>query len=128
LEEQLSPNLKIHFEPDHPDIFSDGLKQYRIQVFSRADSRKVELEVNELKLSGIAYSEIHLRPLEERNETGTKRVAITPKRGRTWDFITVFPDGTVVLNHIPRPQQLIFEIGSYKFELMASSPECPLRR
>jgi len=132
LEDKLCPNLNIVFERDsdefvqkYPAYRDRSVTQYRICVFSPGRIEDAELVVNKLSMAGITYNEIHLRPMGERNARGTRRVGLKPFKAHAWDFISTFSDGEVVLNHLPRSQQIMFPVGVYEFELMASGGDRP---
>jgi len=131
LEDKLCPNLKIVFEPDDDEFRqvypAQGGKvtQYRVRGHSAGRVEDAELVVNKLRIGHITHNEIHLRPMSERNASGTRRVGLKPFKEHAWDFISVFSGGEIILNHLPRAEQIVFPVGAYEFELMASGGDRP---
>lgn len=124
LEKRLEPRFSIRFEP-YTYPFMQYFKrreitQYRVCVKSPVAVRDAELVVNRVRLNGTQYNDVHLRPMHDRQEGGTKRVKLSPFKEAAWDVVSEHSPGGVVLNCIAALGWMVFEDGEHEFELMVT--------
>jgi len=121
-------NLRLVYEPEegHPFVqsYPGGPTVYRIGVISDREVERATLVANEVTLDGVLHSNVHLRPMHDRDERGTKRVRLSASKMEYWDIVSQDAQG-VYLTHIEPIGITAFGIGMNKFELMASSGDAP---
>lgn len=124
LEKRFEPYFSIRFEPfcyPFMQYFKRReITQYRVCVKSPVALRDVELVANHVRANGTQYEDVHLRPMHDRMEGGTKRVKLTPFKEAAWDVVSEhYPEG-VALNCISALGLMVFDDGDHEFELMVT--------
>jgi hypothetical protein len=105
LEERFLPELTIVHLENGEHFFQDynGVKQFRVAAVSTASMNDAEMVANFVVLTdgvlNLRYSRLHMRPMHDRNERGTRRVIMKPFEYEYWDVISE-DSGHVWLNHI----------------------------
>lgn len=91
------PSLFIDYRPKEGEPFvqdSDGVTQYRISIRSPVPTTDVELVANRVKTGNYeGLSNLHLRPMHDRNSEGTKRIAVKADKEAWWDLVSIHPEG-----------------------------------
>ena len=85
---------------------------------SDREVERATLVANKATLDGTLHSNLHLRPMHDRNERGTKRVRLSASKMEYWDVVSQDSE-SVYLTHIEPIGIAPFPIGKYEFELMA---------
>jgi hypothetical protein len=123
LNARFEPYLTFMFEgnkePYKQFFQASNLTQSRVCVRSPVSVSDVELVANRVEIDGVTHDGIHLRPRHDRNERGTKRVALKPFKEDAWDVVTDHHPG-VVLSSIAALGVMSFSDGAYEFELMVT--------
>lgn len=127
LEGRFEPQLTILFEQNkapYKELYQNDTWQFRVGIISPNPISNAELIVNKLYVDGVHHDGIHLRPRHDRNERGTKRVALTAFKPEFWDVVST-PHWGIMLSNIPPLGDIRFMPGNYEFELMASGGDSP---
>ena len=124
LEKRFEPYFSIRFVPFHYPFMQHfkrrEITQYRVCVKSPVALRDAELVANRVRIHDTQYNDVHLRPMHDRVEGGTKRVKLTPFKEAAWDVVSEHSPGGVTLDCISALGLMVFNDGDHEFELMVT--------
>jgi hypothetical protein len=124
LQKRFEPSLTMTFEPEKEackQFFPRReVTQYRVCITSPVALKDAELVANKVTIGSLTHDGLHLRPRHDRQEQGTKRVALKPFKTEAWDVVSDHSPHGVALTCIKALGLMPFDDGLHEFELMAT--------
>lgn len=131
LEARFLPELSLAYKRDEEHYiqeYANGVKQYRVAAVSTVAMNDAELVANYAVLSdgilNVRHSRLHMRPMHDRNERGTRRVIMKPFEYEFWDIVSE-GSGHVWLSHIEAIGESWLAPGKHEIELRITGGQKP---